>query len=81
MEVKNFWLTKIEKRLLLIYLRRLNFKLLSWLLQCFGHIQSKNKDVKSVVNIFLKSAIGFSPGYSVERVISPVLLAVLTVQL
>ena len=27
------------------------FKLLSWLLQCFGHIQSKNKDAKSAMSI------------------------------
>ena len=39
------------------------FKLLSWLLQCFGHIQSKNKNTNSVVFFFFKSksAIGFSP--------------------
>ena len=36
------------------YLSHLNFKLLSWLLQRFGNIQSKNKDTKSAVRIFLK---------------------------
>ena len=33
----------------------LNFKLLSWLLQCFRHIQSKDKDAKLAVSIFFKS--------------------------
>ena len=33
-------------------LSHLNFKLLSLLLQHFGHIQSKNKDAKSAVSIF-----------------------------
>ena len=32
--------------------RHLNFKLLSWLLQRFGHIQFQNKDAKSAVSIF-----------------------------
>ena len=32
------------------YLSCPGFKLLSWILQCFGHIQSKNEDAKSAVS-------------------------------
>ena len=51
MEVNNFRPTMIEKRQL-IYLNRLNFTLLLWLLQRFRHIWMKNKDAKVVVSLF-----------------------------
>ena len=38
------------------YLSRPGFKFLSWLLQCFGHIQSKNEVTLLEVSIFQKSA-------------------------
>ena len=45
------------------YLSCLKFKLLYWLLESCGHIQSKNRDAKSKVSIFFKSksAIGVTP--------------------
>ena len=67
----------IEKRPLLYfisYLSRLNFRLLSWLLQCFGHIQFKNKDAKSVLVSIFKNRklqlVSHPPygGYGIERV-------------
>ena len=65
MEVKIFRPTMIESTAaaFISYLSRLNFKLLSWLLKHFGHIQFKNKDGKSAVSVVLKSktVIGFSP--------------------
>ena len=51
MEVKMFRPTKIEKRLLLYLPMLQTFTAFTTL----GHIQSKNKDAKSVVSIFLRS--------------------------
>ena len=56
-------LTKIEKPPLLYLSKLLGFKLSSWLLQCFGYIQSETEDAKSAVSIkiYLKRVIGSSP--------------------
>ena len=49
--MKTFQLTNRIVAVFIPYLSRPGFKLLSWLLQCFGHIQSKNKDAKSALSI------------------------------
>ena len=61
--MKIFRPTKIEAAAFISYLSHLNFKLL--VLQCFGHIQSKNKDAKSALSCFfvflIKKCDGLSP--------------------
>ena len=45
----------------------LNFKLLSWLLQHFGHIQSKNKDGNKNQKLLVSHPPPYG-GYGIERV-------------
>ena len=50
---------EIKIETLLCCLNYPSFKLLSWLLQCFAHVQSKNKVAESAVSrvILMKSVI------------------------
>ena len=59
---------KIDKQPLFVsYLSRPGFKLLSCLLQCFGHIKFKNKDTKSVVRKYFLLKIEKCDHFLVSR--------------